>query len=113
MELIWKLENNNTANIGMLPSASKDVSIKFSDKFINILNNKEILNELKGRKKMQKGESLFKYQSRIYNVQSKYDVDHRGMKMRWNKKRFPQLNVINGKTSLYVSKGILRHYHYR
>ena len=33
--------------------------------------------------------------------------------MRRNNKRFPSLNVINGKTSPYASKGILRHYHYR
>ena len=31
MELIGKLASNNTTNIGMLPSASKDVSIKFAD----------------------------------------------------------------------------------
>ena len=35
------------------------------------------------------------------------------MKMMWNNKLFPSLNVINGKTLPYVSKGILRHYHYR
>ena len=29
MELIGKLSSNNTTNIGMLPSASKDVSIEF------------------------------------------------------------------------------------
>ena len=50
MELIGKLVNKNTANIGMLSSDSKYVSIKFSDKCIHILNNKEILNGLKGRK---------------------------------------------------------------
>ena len=33
--------------------------------------------------------------------------------MRWNKKLFPPLNVINVKTSPYGSNGILRHYHYR
>ena len=39
MELIGKLESNSTSNIGMLPSASKDISIKFSDQYIHILNN--------------------------------------------------------------------------
>ena len=34
------------------------------------------------------------------------------MKMIWNNKPFPSLNVINGKTYPYGSKGILRHYHY-
>ena len=29
--------------------------------------------------------------------------------MRWNKKLFPSLNVINGKSSPYGSKGVLRH----
>ena len=32
--------------------------------------------------------------------------------MRWNNKSFPSLNGINGKTYPYVSKDILRHYHY-
>ena len=61
---------------------------------------------------MKKRESLFKYQSRIYNVQRKYDVNHRGMKMRWNNKNFQSLNVINGKMLPYGSKGIIRHYNY-
>ena len=54
MELIGKLASNNTTNIYMLPSASKDVSIKFSDQYLHILNNKEILNGLKGSTKMKK-----------------------------------------------------------
>ena len=39
--------------------------------------------------KIQNRESLLKYQSRIYNVKINYDVNHRGMKMRWNDKPFP------------------------
>ena len=62
---------------------------------------------------MQTRQSQFKYQSRIYNFQSISDVDHRDMKMGWKNKLFPLLNVINGKTSPYASKRILRHYHYR
>ena len=54
MELIGKLASNNTTNIYMLPSASKDVSIKFSDQYLHILNNKEILNGIKCITKMQK-----------------------------------------------------------
>ena len=65
----------------MLLSASKDVSVKFADQCIHIINNKEKLNGLKYRTKMQDRESLFKYQSHIYNVQRNYDVKHRGMKM--------------------------------
>ena len=40
MELIVELAINDTSKIGMLPSASKDISIKFSDQCIHILNNK-------------------------------------------------------------------------
>ena len=65
MELISKLASNNTLKIEMLPSASKEVSIKFEDHCINIINNKEILNGLKGITKIQNRESLIKYQSRI------------------------------------------------
>ena len=62
---------------------------------------------------MKKRQSQLKYQSRIYNVQRKSVVDHRGMKMIWNNKLFPSLNAINGKTLQYATKGILRHYHYQ
>ena len=65
MELIGKLSSNDTSEIGILPSASKDVSIKFSDQCIHIINNKESLNGLKGITRIQKKESLFKYQSNI------------------------------------------------
>ena len=112
MELIGKLASNNTSNIGMLPSASKDISVKLSYQCINIINNKERLNGLKGSTKMKNMESLFKYQSHIYNVQMNSGVNHRGVKMRWNNKLFPSLNVINVETSPYGSKGILRHNHY-
>ena len=54
-------------------------------------------NGLKGITNMQKRESLFKYQSSIYNVQKNSDVNHRGMKIRRNNKLFPSLNLINGK----------------
>ena len=50
MELVDKLASDNTTTIGMLHSASKDVSIRFLDQCLNILNNKEILNGLKGSK---------------------------------------------------------------
>ena len=49
-----KLGSNNTKNIGMLPSASKYVSIKFEDQCLHILNNKERFNGLKDSIKMQK-----------------------------------------------------------
>ena len=35
------------------------------------------------------------------------------MRIIWNNKYFPPLNVINGKTHPYRSKGFLRHYNYR
>ena len=40
MELIGKLAVNDTTNIGILTSDSKDVSIKFVDQCLHILNNK-------------------------------------------------------------------------
>ena len=88
MELICKLASNNTPKIEILPSASKYATIKFADQCLNILNIKKISNGLKGIKKMQNGESLFKYQLCIYNVQSKSDVNQRSIKMRWDNKRF-------------------------
>ena len=54
MEVMVKLASNYTTNIGMLPSASKYVSIKFSDQCLHILNNKERLNGLKGSIKIKK-----------------------------------------------------------
>ena len=67
MEPINELETNKTSWIGMIPSTSKGISVIFSDQCIQILNNKERLNWLEGSKKIQNRESLFKYQSRIYN----------------------------------------------
>ena len=61
MKLIGKLASNDTSKIGMLPSASKDISVQFADQCIHILNNKDRLNGLKGSTKMQKIESIFKY----------------------------------------------------
>ena len=84
MELMGVLASNDTTNIVMLPSASKYVFINFADQCLHIINNKDRLNRLKGITKLQKRQSRFKYQSRIYNVQRKYDVDHRGMKIRLN-----------------------------
>ena len=40
MKLIGTLSSNNTEKIGMIPSASKDVLVKFSDQFIHMINNK-------------------------------------------------------------------------
>ena len=113
IEPIVKSEINDNTYIGMLPSASKDVSIKFAYQCLYIINNKEILNGIKSRTKIQKRQSQLKYQSSIYNVKSNSDVNHRGMKMIWNNNIFTSLNVINGKKSPYGSKGILRHYHYQ
>ena len=113
MEPIGKLTSNDTSNNGMFPSASKYVYIKISDQCIHIFNNKYRLIGIKGSTTMQKRESLFKYQSRVYNVQSSSDVDHRGMKIQWNNKLFSSLNDINGKVSPCGSKGILKHHPYR
>ena len=40
MELIGKLASNDTSKIGILPSASKYVSIEFENKCIKMINNK-------------------------------------------------------------------------
>ena len=53
MEIICKLGSNGTTNIGIIPSASKDVSVKFVYQCLHILNNKEIFNGLKGSTKLQ------------------------------------------------------------
>ena len=51
MKLIGKLSSNDTSKIGILTSASKYVSIKISDKYVQVLNNKEILNDSKAEHK--------------------------------------------------------------
>ena len=72
MELIGKLESDNTSKIGMLPSASKYVSIKFADQCKHILNNRYRLNGIKCSTQIQKRESIFKYQPRICNVKRNF-----------------------------------------
>ena len=54
MELIGKLASNDTSNIVTLSNASKDISIKFAYKCINLVNKKERSNGLKSSTKMQK-----------------------------------------------------------
>ena len=54
MELIVKLAFNDTSNIGMRTSASNDVSIKFLYQCIHTINNKEIINGLRGSTKTKK-----------------------------------------------------------
>ena len=39
MEFIGILGSNNTSKVGILPSASKDVSIKFAYQCLHIINN--------------------------------------------------------------------------
>ena len=65
MELMSKLASNDTTHIGMLPSASKYVSINFADQYLHILNNNKRFNGLKGSIDTQKRKPRFKYQSRI------------------------------------------------
>ena len=47
MEQIGKLENNDTTNIRIIPSASKYFSINFVDQCMHNINNKDRLNLLK------------------------------------------------------------------
>ena len=56
MELIGKLASNDTSMIGIIPSSSKDVSIKFEDQCIQNIKNKEKLNGIEGNTKIQKRE---------------------------------------------------------
>ena len=51
MEIIGKLVSNYATDIGMITSALKDVSIKFIDQCLQIINNKERLNGIKGSTK--------------------------------------------------------------
>ena len=88
MELIGKLSGNGTSKVQMIPSDPKYVPINFVYQYIHMINNKSRLNGLKGSTKVQNRESAFKYQSGLYNVQRNSDVNHRGMKIRWNKKTF-------------------------
>ena len=53
LERMGKLSSNNISDIRMIPSDSKDVSIKFAHKCIHILNNKDSLNGIKGSTKIQ------------------------------------------------------------
>ena len=64
-ELISKLVSNETTNIVMLVSSSKDLFIKFADQCLHILNSKEILDGLKCSTKIQEIESLSKYQPHV------------------------------------------------
>ena len=50
MDRMFKLASNDTTNIVMLPSASKYVFINFEYQYIYIINNKERLNGLNGKK---------------------------------------------------------------
>ena len=54
MELISKLESNDTSKIGIIPSVSKDFFAKFADQCIQIINNKNMLNWLKGSKQFKR-----------------------------------------------------------
>ena len=67
MKLMGKLASNDTTNIGILPSASRYVSIKFANQCLHILNNKEVLNGLKGSSKC-------KIQDHYSNVNNVYTM---------------------------------------
>ena len=60
MVLIGKLGSNHTTKIEIIASYSKEISIKYADQCLHIINNKERLNLLKGSTKMQKMEWLLK-----------------------------------------------------
>ena len=66
-ELLGKIAINSISNIGIIPSASKDASIKFVEQFLHMINNKERLNGLKFIIKTQEIESLFNFNN-IYKI---------------------------------------------
>ena len=49
----------------------------------------------------------------VYNVKWNDDVNHRGMKLRWNNEVFSSLNVVNWKPAPYRRKGVIKQYNYR
>ena len=53
IELLGKLTNNDTSKIVIISSASKDVSINFSEQCLNIITNNDSLNGIKGRTKIK------------------------------------------------------------
>ena len=79
IEIIGKLSSNDISKIGMLPSASRDVSINFLNQCIHILNNKDSLNGLKVRKKYKKRITI-KMSIKFSNFQRNSNVNQRGMK---------------------------------
>ena len=67
IERIGKLESNKTSKIGMLPRASKDVFIKFSDQYLQFHNKKEILNGLKDSTKIKR-ENHYSNTNNVYTT---------------------------------------------
>ena len=88
MELLGKLASNDPSEIVTLPSASNNVSINFEEKCLRMITNNDRLNGIKGGTKIQKRESLFKYQPCLYNVKRNDDVKHKCMKLRRYNKKF-------------------------
>ena len=63
-----------------------------------IITDSDQLNEIKVITKVQKKESLFKYQPLFYNVQSSDTDKHIGITLLWNNEFSPSLNIIYVKT---------------
>ena len=60
MEILGKSASNDTPNIGMITSASRDVSINLSEQCLQIITNNDRFIGLKGSTKMKNRESLLK-----------------------------------------------------
>ena len=71
MELIGKLGSNNITKIGILPSASKEVSIKFADQCLHIINNKERMDS--------KVEKRYKIENHYSNINHIYIIFKRAL----------------------------------
>ena len=63
MEIIGKLGSNHITKIGILPSASKEVFIKFADQCLHIINNKERMDS-----KVEQKYKIYHHYSNINHV---------------------------------------------
>ena len=68
MELLGKLRSNDTSNIGMIPSASKYVSVNFSEQCLHIISKNDTFNGLKGITKMINIQYQFKFDFIFYKI---------------------------------------------
>ena len=111
MKFFGYLKTNDISNIGINPCASKSCSINFSEQCLHILNYEAGINGLKAFFFLNQ-EYWSKYDPLFYT----FKLTMMLIKEEWNQygaTKCPPLYIINGKTTLHVSKCILIYYHYR